>query len=203
MEKEITTEEKIIQAAKSAFLEHGMAGARMQDIADRAGINKALLHYYFRSKEKLFEIIFKEAFFKLVPQLNEILSHDDDFFIIIRKVVAVYIETIGKNSYIAPFLAHEINRNPERVINMLEENVGRKIPFEKLVLAYQTSITSKQIRPIGPDMLLVNIISLCIFPFIGRPIIKHVLSMDEDAFSDFIDRRKVEVAEFIINAIKL
>ncbi|MEZ4979991.1 MAG: hypothetical protein R2769_00065 [Saprospiraceae bacterium] len=86
---------------------------------------------------------------------------------------------------------------------MLEENVGRKIPFEKLVLAYQTSITSKQIRPIGPDMLLVNIISLCIFPFIGRPIIKHVLSMDEDAFSDFIDRRKVEVAEFIINAIKL
>ncbi|MEZ4979992.1 MAG: helix-turn-helix domain-containing protein [Saprospiraceae bacterium] len=86
MEKEITTEEKIIQAAKSAFLEHGMAGARMQDIADRAGINKALLHYYFRSKEKLFEIIFKEAFFKLVPQLNEILSHDDDFFIIIRKV---------------------------------------------------------------------------------------------------------------------
>jgi AcrR family transcriptional regulator len=203
MEQEISTEEKIIQAAKSAFLEHGMAGARMQDIADRAGINKALLHYYFRSKEKLFEIIFKEAFFKLVPQLNEILSHDDDFFIIIRKVVAVYIDTIGMNSYIAPFLAHEINRNPEKVINMLEENVGRKIPFQKLILSYQTAIRGKQIRPIGPDMLLVNIISLCIFPFIGRPIIKHVLSMEENAFSDFIERRKVEVAEFIINAIKV
>jgi TetR/AcrR family transcriptional regulator len=202
MELELSTEEKIIEAAKVEFLANGMVGARMQSIADRAGINKALLHYYFRSKEKLFEIIFRETFFKLVPQLNEVFDSTDDFFMIIRKFVSVYIKTIGSNAFIAPFMAHEMNREPERVIAMLEKNGGRNMPFEKMKNAYEKALQEGKIKPVAPDMLLVNVLSMCVFPFIGKPVIKHVLQKDEKAFDDFMERRKVEVAEFIINAIK-
>ncbi|MCB0661599.1 MAG: TetR/AcrR family transcriptional regulator [Saprospiraceae bacterium] len=202
MEKEISTEEKIIAAAKVEFLAHGMAGARMQDIADRAGINKALLHYYFRNKEKLFEIIFQESFFKIIPQLHEVFNSTDDFFMIIRKFVFVYIQTIGENSFIAPFLAHEINRDPSRMIGLLEKAGGKRLPFEKMVDAYQKALAKGEIIPCAPDMLLTNIISMCVFPFVGKPILQHVLSKDEQAFREFVERRKVEVAEFVIRAIK-
>ena len=76
MKKDNTTEQKIKEAAKKVFIKKGLSGARMQDIADQAGINKALLHYYFRSKEKLFEIIFDESVQVLMPQLNSILEKD-------------------------------------------------------------------------------------------------------------------------------
>lgn len=202
MSESQTTEQKIIEAAKVEFLAHGMAGARMQRIADRAGINKAMLHYYFRSKEKLFEIIFQKVFFKLIPQLNEVFDSTDDFFMIIRKFVSVYIQTIGANSFFAPFMAHEINREPERLIALLEKHSGGNFPFEKMANAFQKAILEGRIKPVAPDMLLVNILSMCVFPFIGKPIIQHVLQKDDKAFDDFIERRKVEVAEFVINAIK-
>ncbi|MBP8792594.1 MAG: helix-turn-helix transcriptional regulator, partial [Lutibacter sp.] len=76
-EKDNTTESTILNAAKSIFQRKGMDGARMQEIADEAGINKALLHYYYRSKQLLFEAVFKSAFSMLAPQLNKVLNSDD------------------------------------------------------------------------------------------------------------------------------
>ena len=78
--KDSTTEEKILAAAKKIFVQKGMAGARMQDIADEAGINKALLHYYFRNKEKLFEVIFLAAAERLFPRINRIFEADMPLF---------------------------------------------------------------------------------------------------------------------------
>ena len=68
MQRDVSTEQKIREAARKVFQAKGMHGARMQDIADTAGINKALLHYYFRSKDQLFEAIFKEALQQLIPK---------------------------------------------------------------------------------------------------------------------------------------
>ena len=78
--KDGTTEERILAAAKKVFIHKGMYGARMQDIADEAGINKALLHYYFRNKEKLFEVIFKDAAGQLFPTINMIFESDSPLF---------------------------------------------------------------------------------------------------------------------------
>src|SRR2546425_901472 len=83
--KEETTENKILQAAKKVFITKGLDGARMQDIADEAGINKALLHYYFRSKDKLFEVIFMEAATSLFPKIVSILDEDISLFDKLRK----------------------------------------------------------------------------------------------------------------------
>src|SRR5690606_202556 len=140
MQKDLTTEQKIVEAAKQVFLEKGMAGARMQDIADRAGINKALLHYYFRSKEKLFEIIFEEAAGTFIPPLNEVFSQTDDLFLMIRHFVATYINTIGENPYIPAFVAHEINQNPDRILEKFIKVKVDPFPLAQFFNAYQKAL---------------------------------------------------------------
>src|ERR1044072_5809634 len=105
-----STEEKIVTAAKKVFLAKGLAGARMQDIADEAGINKALVHYYFRNKEKLFEVIFTEAALKLFPKINIIFESDGTLFEKIRLFVAEYITVMSENPYLPMFVLNEINK---------------------------------------------------------------------------------------------
>ncbi|HMG13903.1 MAG TPA: helix-turn-helix domain-containing protein, partial [Saprospiraceae bacterium] len=90
----ISTEDKIIDAAKKVFLQQGYSGARMQDIADAAGINKALLHYYFRNKDKLFELIFLQCTQKMIPTINSVFDSDEDIFNKIRQFVSTYIEML-------------------------------------------------------------------------------------------------------------
>src|ERR1700741_3146545 len=113
MSQERNTEEQIIAAAKKIFIQKGMAGARMQDIADEAGINKALLHYYFHSKQKLFEVIFLEAAQKLFPKINEIFNSDRPLFEKIEKFCEEYITVVIENPYLPLFVFNEINQDPE------------------------------------------------------------------------------------------
>ena len=98
--KDQSTEERILASAKKIFVEKGMAGARMQDIADDAGINKAMLHYYFRSKEKLFEVIFKEAAARLFPTIASILNSDLPLFEKIRRFTNDYLEIVIENPFL-------------------------------------------------------------------------------------------------------
>ena len=99
-EKHQGTEEKILSAARKIFTTKGMAGARMQDIANEAGINKALLHYYYRDKEKLFETIFLEEAQKFFPKINAIFQSDDPLFLKIEKFVDEYIDEMLENPYL-------------------------------------------------------------------------------------------------------
>jgi len=91
IKKDATTEEKIVEAARTIFIKKGLSGARMQEIADEAGINKAMLHYYFRSKDMLFEMIFRQSAQKLFAKLNIIFDSDMSLFEKIEKFVGDYI----------------------------------------------------------------------------------------------------------------
>src|SRR3954452_616752 len=113
MKKDLSTEEKILNAAKKVFLTKGMDGARMQDIADEAGINKALLHYYFRSKDKLFEQIFLKVTTSFLPKIFLILKGEDTLFEKIERFCEVYITQIIKTPYVPIFILNEINRQPK------------------------------------------------------------------------------------------
>src|ERR1044071_6846198 len=101
------TEERILEAAKTAFMKYGLYGARMQDIADAAGINKALLHYYFRSKEKLFETIFIEVVKDFLPRINELFESNKTVTEKIEMFCAAYIDQIRKTPYLPVFILNE------------------------------------------------------------------------------------------------
>ena len=195
------TEYRIFEAARKIFHTKGLDGARMQEIADEAGINKAMLHYYFRSKDKLFESIFEEDFKEFFKRLAELISAELPLLEKIEFFVENYLELILQNSYIPAFILSEIHHNPERIKNIFLE---KGIKAEQIFMDdIKTAISLGIIRPIDPKQLIVNIIGLCIFPIVAKPILCTMLSFDEEGYKNFIEERKKEVARFVINSIKI
>ncbi|WP_158849117.1 TetR/AcrR family transcriptional regulator [Algibacter sp. L1A34] len=198
--KDENTEEQILDAAKSIFQSKGMDGARMQEIADKAGINKAMLHYYYRSKQMLFEAVFKNAFSLLAPQLNTILNDDSSIEEKVRNFTSNYITFIVKHPYLPNFIIQELNRNPDFILKMKGTNGFPNI--EKFKKQVQYEVENNIILPISAEQLFINIMALNIFPFVAKPLIMVFTNTDDDAYKKLIEDRKTEVADFIINSIK-
>lgn len=201
MVKEKPTEEKILAAAKKVFITKGMAGARMQDIADEAGINKALLHYYFRNKEKLFEVIFMESAQKFFPKINFIFESDMPLFEKIEHICTEYITVMSENPYLPLFVLNEINRDPENFMDKIWIKQGIPKP-NKFLEQIEKEVKKGTIKKISPLHLLINVISLCIFPFVGKAMIQSINRLDELQFHNVMLQRKKEVPKFIIDSIK-
>jgi TetR/AcrR family transcriptional regulator len=201
LKRDQTTEEKILTAAKLVFVQKGMAGARMQDIADEAGINKALLHYYFRNKEKLFEIIFLEAAGKLFPVINQVFSADLPLFEKIERFCEEYITIISENPYLPLFVLNEVNRDPEYFLQKVWSGKSRPQP-EKFLEQIEREVKKGTIKRISPLHLLMNLISVTIFPFVAKPMFQKNLGLDELQFRAVMEQRKKEIPRFIIDAIK-
>lgn len=202
----VDTGTKILDAAKEVFQKKGLAGARMQEIADLAGINKALLHYYYRTKDKLFEKVFEIAFSVFVPRIKEVvLSTDKSVFEKIEFFVENYINLLSKHPFIPGFVISELNRNPQILVEIIEKNVQvRELKlFENFNNQIQEEVKKGIIRPIDARNLMVNVVGLCIFPIVARPIIQGIIfNNDKKAYDEFLTQRKQFVTEFIINSIK-
>ncbi|WNH12310.1 TetR/AcrR family transcriptional regulator [Thalassobellus suaedae] len=198
--KDENTEYQILNAAKQVFQTKGMDGARMQEIANKAGINKAMLHYYYRSKQLLFEAVFKNAFSLLAPQLNAILNDDSTIEEKIKNFTSNYISFIIKHPYLPNFIIQELNRNEDFILK-IKNNTG--FPnLEKFKKQVNIEVEKGILRPISGEQLFINILSLNVFPFIGKPLIKALINTDDVTYNQLIESRKTEVSKFIINAIK-
>jgi len=200
--KDKNTEQVILQTARKIFIQKGLAGARMQDIADQAGFNKALVHYYFTSKDKLFDLVFEQEMSNLFSNLVAILSSDLPLFEKIENIVSLDIDHLTQFPGLPIFVLNEMSRNPDVILKRL-----KKIPVQKVMDGFQKQINSEikkgTIKRITADQLFINIQSLCIFPFIARPMIKGLLQFDDKTYLVMIEKRKTEVAQFIIGAIKV
>ena len=199
--KDKNTEDKILQVARKAFTEKGLTGARMQDIADEAGINKALVHYYFESKEKLFELVFEQEFGKFFANLASVITSDLPLFEKIQQIVIVDIERLSQFPNLPLFVINEVSRNPDRMTKRLKQ-LHVKDMFAGFQKQINAEIKKGNIKPISAQQLLVNIQALSIFPFIAKPMMKNVLQMNEKDYHAMMELRKKDVAAFIINAIK-
>ena len=201
IKKDATTEEKIVEAARTIFIKKGLSGARMQEIADEAGINKALLHYYFRSKDMLFEMIFRQSAQKLFAKLNIIFDSDMSLFEKIEKFVGDYIDVIQENPYLPLFVLGEMNKNPDGFYRKMKHEFDFPKP-DKFLMQINREIKEGRIKPIHPLQLLMNLISGTIFPFMARPIFQLHIGLTDAQFREFIQQRKTECSKFIIEAIK-
>ncbi len=198
--KDVSTESKILEAARQVFLRNGLAGARMQDIADEAGINKALLHYYFSGKDKLFEVIFMEAASGLFPRINEVFTSDLPLFKKIELFCEEYLTIIMENPYLPLFVLNEINRDPAKFIRKLSKAGFRPDP-SLLLRQIESEVKKGRIKNINPMHLIINLLSMTIFPFVAKPMLQGNLGMDELQFRMMMEQRKTEIPKFIINAI--
>jgi AcrR family transcriptional regulator len=202
------TEAKILDAAHVVFTRRGTAAARMQEVADEAGVNKALLHYYFRNKERLAAAVFDRVARDLFSKIAGVATSDAALDAKVRAIVAAYLDQFARTPYAPGYLICEMNQNParaEQLLGALGAVPTRRGPppfFAKLALQIQAQVAAGTIRPIQPRQFLVNLVSLCVFPFAGRPMLCAVFRMDERAFDAFIEERKTALPEFFLNALR-
>ncbi|HVN57607.1 MAG TPA: TetR/AcrR family transcriptional regulator [Bacteroidales bacterium] len=195
------TEEKIFDAAAEVFVEKGSDGARMQDIADRAGINKALLHYYYRTKDHLFDAVFQKVagivFKKFAPVFDENLNLEDKIRFFYKK----HIEFMSENPKLPAFVLNEINRNPGRIKKLIR-NVDFLQFWTMLEKQHHDELTRYDITLETVPQLMTTIASLSVFPFAARGVIETILATVDISFEDYIEQRKEFAAEFVIGALK-
>jgi len=194
------TEKQILEAARLEFRENGYDGARMQAIADRAGINKSMLHYYYRSKDKLFQKVFQEAVRDFFPILFEVLDSDMGLVPKVEKLIETYHEIFRQNPSLPQFVLHEMNQHPQRFKSFME-NEGIELP-RTFVRQIEEEIRAETMRPVNPQEFIINTIALCVFPYIARNMIEVLFGMDEQTFEQFIARRKRGLSTYIFNAVK-
>ncbi len=182
-----STEHRILLAAEQVFLEKGMAGARMQDIADRAGINKALLHYYFRSKEKLFDAIFEANFKQFIPVLDKVIQENMDLKTALKRLANLYYELLTAKPYLPIFILTEINRNPGQI----ETNLINKMGIRGVINRIIEKMKNEQTIQADPRQVVISTISAIIFPFVARQLlIPLVFENDPENFQQFMDDRR-------------
>ena len=196
----MTTEEKIFEAAFKVFQLKGFKGARMQEIADEAGINKAMLHYCFKNKELLFESVFMNAFGKLAPQINEIFKSQDSIFEKIKKFTDSYISFVMNHPFLPQFIIQEMNNNPEFVTKFLKKE-NRPDPT-KLIHQIENEIKLGILKPINPKQLLIDIFSMTVFPFAAQALLKGMIQVSNEEFMQLMEERKKYIYEQIITSIK-
>jgi AcrR family transcriptional regulator len=199
--KDMPAAEKILEAAKQVFFDKGMHGARMQDIADKAGINKAMLHYYFRSKEKLFETIFSDAIEHLFPKINTVLESEQTVFEKIENICVEYINQVQQVPYLPLFILSEANRQQDSFLKKLWSK--QKPPLKAFGAMIENAIKENQIKAIHPLQLLMNILSLCIFPFAAKPLLQQATGVSKKEYEAMMEERKKIVPQLIIQSITM
>ena len=195
----LNTEERILECAKSIFHTKGFEGARMHEIADAAGVNKALVHYYYRNKDTLFNAVFEDAFLKLISRVNEIFVSDIPFDLKVASFVDYYIDFLSRNSYLPIFILHCLYTRPEQLKKLLEKV---KISPMKMMSSFGTKLNTELNLTIDPLQLYMNILSLCIFPVLARPLIEQIFGLTTEQSDQFYLQRKAMVPEFILNALQ-
>ena len=199
--KDISTEERILEAAKEVFMKYGLYGARMQDIADTAKINKALLHYYFRSKEKLFDKVFEGALSKFFEVIDVFANNS----LPIKKRLFLYIDNIidfySEYPQMSMFIIKEIGHNPELLQQKIQ--AAKKNKTVMLIQVLEEEMKNKEIKKFDAAMFMINLQSLCSFPFMASPMFKHSLKAHgKDWDKDFsAEKLKQSVKLFVENTL--
>lgn len=195
-----TTEEKIYEAARRIFILKGMEGARMQEIADEAGMNKALLHYYFRSKENLFRAVFKDIFIKFFNKVKDTLFSEMPGKEKLDVFIDNYIELIQNNPYVPQFIINEINRDPMMLKSMMFES---GIEPQKILELFFNEKPSGYFLKLDPRHIVVSLLGMLIFPIAARPLLQMIyFNDDQEAYTQFLNERKEVVKNMIFKFIE-
>ncbi|HUX94438.1 MAG TPA: TetR/AcrR family transcriptional regulator [Bacteroidales bacterium] len=199
-ENEKQTEEKIFEAATEVFVEKGMDGARMQDIANHAGINKALLHYYYRTKDHLFNAVFEmiagQMFKKFAPVFDEKLTLEEK----IRFFYREHITFLQKNPRLPAFLLNEINRNPARIKKLIQQIDVNKL-WLTLEAQHKDELNKYNITRDTMPQLMTSIAAISVFPFAARGILESIFEKMNINFNEYMEERKEFAADFVIRAV--
>ena len=202
------TETRILDAAHTVFMRRGTAGARMTEIAREAGVNHALVHYYFRSKQRLAEAVFRRAIGQFFPVMICVFASDAPLEEKVRLVAAAQIDMLLKNRYLPGYLLAELNHYPERAEQLLSVMSGttpanvRARLLGTLGKQLEEAAGSGAIRAIRPQEFVLNLVSMVVYPFAARPLVMAIMGMDDATFTAVMEERKQAIPAFFLAALR-
>lgn len=196
-----STEDKIKAAAKTVFHKKGYSATRTRDIAEEANINLALLNYYFRSKENLFQVIMLETMQTFFKSLTDVFNDTNTSFEEKVELLAErYIDVLLANPEIPVFILNELRNQPEELLSKIDvKEILMKSEFLK---QFQQNIIEKKIKQINPMHFIMNIMGMIVFPFIAKPMLKGLGDIGDEQFSLLMQERKSLIPRWIIGALK-
>ncbi len=194
------TEQKIFDAATELFLEKGVDRTSVREIAAKAGINLALMNYYFRSKENLFDAIFSMLVKKNSEELIRILNSDIGLYDKIRQYVHVYIDMLSENPLLVSFVMAILHRSRERITEM--RAISSLYATEQFSRQLIEEGKKGNIRLTAPTHFFVDMLSLIAFPFAIKMLVMDRNNITEEEFKEFIKERKKHVPEILIDSLK-
>lgn len=183
--------------ARVIFQRKGLSGARMQEIADAVGINKAMLHYYFESKERLFAAIFEEAATMLFAVINRVLEADLTLADKLQTFVNEYLDVLLAHPHIPVFVLAEAHQNPERA-----HQLASTLRLERFTAQIEGEVRAGRIRPTDSQRVLLDLLSLCVFPFAARPMMHGLFGLNDEGFKEMINRRKIEIPHLLMLSLE-
>lgn len=191
-EPERDTKRRILAAAEAEFLAGGYDRARMQAIADRAQINKAMLHYHFRSKHELFATFIREKADRVFPRAESAGRLPEDFIQFTCGFVDAYFSLLRANPHL-PTLLLQVAANHEELLS----EIALDFP-EKFVAAFTGAAADGRVRPHDGTQFIVSIMGLCVMPFVGKNLIKASMGLDEAAYQVLLSRRADEIKRYVV-----
>ncbi|MEN9994023.1 MAG: hypothetical protein RL762_680 [Bacteroidota bacterium] len=188
-----STENRILEVAKEVFMEQGLYGARMQDIANKAGINKALLHYYFRSKERLFDVVFGGALTKYFKNMEVLNNNSKSVIDRIIHFSECFIDFLAEYPQMSLFLLKEMSANEALFLDKVK-SIKSQEQQGVIQLITDAGLDSK----VDPVLFLMQLHSLCAYPFLAAPVFKVIIEKSGQKWSDPLhDKLKSSVKKFI------
>jgi TetR/AcrR family transcriptional regulator len=191
------TESLIKETAKRVFFQKGLFNATTQQIADEAGVNRALINYYFRSRNRLFKIVLDDAVNETRNKIDLIFNSDEPFKSKISKYLDVFIDRNAEFPYIQNFIITEIMQDPEK----MKEHFSRKRNdlMKHIVPPLKREIEKGNMPPVDPEHFIVNMMSLCSYPLVAKPFIQNMFSYDDKAYKKFLKERKQVIYKVLFN----
>lgn len=199
---ELDTEQKIKEAARIIFQEKGFAGAKTRDIAEAAGINLALLNYYFRSKKKLFDEIMIETMQSFFSGVLLILNNEETTIKEkISQFVEHYIDLLSKNPNVANFILNAVREDPAAYISKI--GILNQAKGSLFIKQFQEAFVKGEIPPINPIHLMMNLMGLVVFPFIAQPMVTTAVGISNKDYLDILQERKRLIPLWIESMLKV
>lgn len=205
-ERDQLTEERILSAAHRVFVQRGTAGARMQQIADAAGVNKALLHYYFRSKERLAEAVFLRSARMLFPTMMRVLASDLPLREKLEQAVRTELALLEEHPFLPGYILSELQYRPDRLPALLEQAGVPKEQRRRVLAGLKESIDVEvkagRMRPTRPDQLLLVLMALIVFPHVAAPMLQAVMGLNNAQREELLAWRARELGEFVVRGFR-
>ncbi len=186
-----TDVEKLIkETAKRIFFVEGKLHATTQDIADSAGINRTAIHYYYRSRKLLFDKVFEEAMAEFHDKLAAVIAREElPFRELTGEIIDFFLKKSKKHPFLELFLVAELNTNPQAFYPLIPE-AEKSSRQAMLTESISREVAQGTMKPIKTEHFIVNIMSLCSFPFLAKPIVKNAVALSEEGYGKFIAERK-------------